>query len=309
MNSNLRSLMSFVADNQMDKARDFVKKFCESNEVKSDYGYCNMLLNRLRRSGGYLMELPSDIQNLLFKEDVSGTFIPERYYVSEREASLTERILCKNRSAPRLGNAGINYLNATLLYGESGTGKTQFGRYLAYTMGVPFCYFNLSRTVDSLMGGTSKNLNKVFNYIKGTPCVFMIDELDAVSSNRARSDSTSASGEMNRTTISLMQNLDQLSSDVVLLAATNRPELIDDAVKRRFPIWHEVQVLSPDELLQMSEHFLADVRAHADFHVEYDKGELVRYCGSGVKQSEVIDMLTESLAEAVEKDTAMHFPD
>lgn len=309
MNSNLRILMSFVADNQMDKARDFVKKFCESNEVKSDYGYCNMLLNRLRRSGGYLMELPSDIQNLLFKEDVSVTFIPERYYVSEREASLTERILCKNRSAQRLGNAGINYLNATLLYGESGTGKTQFGRYLAYTMGVPFCYFNLSRTVDSLMGGTSKNLNKVFNYIKGTPCVFMIDELDAVSSNRARSDSTSASGEMNRTTISLMQNLDQLSSDVVLLAATNRPELIDDAVKRRFPIWHEVQVLSPDELLQMSEHFLADVRAHADFHVEYDRGELVRYCGSGVKQSEVIDMLTESLAEAVEKDTAMHFPD
>ena len=309
MNSNLRSLMSFVADNQMDKARDFVKKFCESNEVKSDYGYCNMLLNRLRRSGGYLMELPSDIQNLLFKEDVSVTFIPERYYVSEREASLTERILCKNRSAQRLGNAGINYLNATLLYGESGTGKTQFGRYLAYNMGVPFCYFNLSRTVDSLMGGTSKNLNKVFNYIKGTPCVFMIDELDAVSSNRARSDSTSASGEMNRTTISLMQNLDQLSSDVVLLAATNRPELIDDAVKRRFPIWHEVQVLSPDELLQMSEHFLADVRAHADFHVEYDRRELVRYCGSGVKQSEVIDMLTESLAEAVEKDTAMHFPD
>lgn len=309
MNANLRSLMTFIAYGQIDKARDFVKKYCETNEVKSDYGACNMLLSELRRSGGYLMELPSDIQNLLFKEDVSGTFIPERYYVSEREASLTERILCKNRSAQRLGNAGINYLNATLLYGESGTGKTQFGRYLAYTMGVPFCYFNLSRTVDSLMGGTSKNLNKVFNYIKGTPCVFMIDELDAVSSNRARSDSTSASGEMNRTTFSLMQNLDQLSSDVVLLAATNRPELIDDAVKRRFPIRHEVQVLSPDELLQMSEHFLADVRAHADFHVEYDRGELVRYCGSGVKQSEVIDTLVESLAEAVEKDAAMIFPD
>lgn len=309
MNRDLRSLMAFIAYNQMDKARDFVKKFCESNEVKSDYGYCNMLLSQLRRSGGYLMELPPDIQNLLYKEDVSGTFIPERYYVSEREAALTERILRKNRSAQRLGNAGINYLNATLLYGESGTGKTQFGRYLAYTMGVPFCYFNLSRTVDSLMGGTSKNLNKVFNYIKGTPCVFMIDELDAVSSNRARSDSTSASGEMNRTTISLMQNMDQLSSDVVLLAATNRPEMVDDAVKRRFSIKHEVQVFTPEELLQMSEHFLADVKTHADFRVEYDRGDLVRYCASGVKQSEVIDMLTESLAEAVEKDAAMIFPD
>ena len=308
MNANLRSLMTFIAYGQMDKARDFVKKYCETNEVKSDYGACNTLLSELRRSGGYLMELPPDIKNLLFKEDVSGTFIPERYYVSEREATLTERILRKNRSAQRLSNAGINYLNATLLYGESGTGKTQFGRYLAYTMGVPFCYFNLSRTVDSLMGGTSKNLNKVFNYIKGTPCVFMIDELDAVSSNRATSDRTSASGEMNRTTVSLMQNLDQLSSDVVLLAATNRPELVDAAVKRRFSIKHEVQVFTPEELLQMSERFLADVKAHADFPVEYDREDLARYCASGVKQSEVIDMLTESLAEAVEKDDALVFP-
>lgn len=307
MNNNLRILMTFIAHNQSDQARAFVKKYCETNEVKSDCGYCNMLLTQLRRSGGYMLELPPDVQNLLFKEDVSGTFIPERYYVSKREADLTERILRKNRSAQRLGNAGINYLNATLLYGESGTGKTQFGRYLAYTIGVPFCYFNLSRTVDSYLGGTSKNLNKVFNYIKGTPCVFMIDELDAVSTNRANGDGTGAGGEMNRITVSLMQNLDQLSSDVVLLAATNRPELVDDAVKRRFSIKHEVKIFSPEELLQMSEHFLADVKAHADFHVDYNGEDLARYCASGVKQSEVIDTLTESLAAAVETDSAMIF--
>lgn len=307
MNNNLRILMTFIAHNQSDQARAFVKKYCETNEVKSDCGYCNMLLIQLRRSGGYMLELPPDVQNLLFKEDVSGTFIPERYYVSKREADLTERILRKNRSAQRLGNAGINYLNATLLYGESGTGKTQFGRYLAYTIGVPFCYFNLSRTVDSHLGGTSKNLNKVFNYIKGTPCVFMIDELDAVSTNRANGDGTGAGGEMNRITVSLMQNLDQLSSDVVLLAATNRPELVDDAVKRRFSIKHEVKIFSPEELLQMSEHFLADVKAHADFRVDYDREDLARYCASGVKQSEVIDTLTESLAAAVETDSAMIF--
>ena len=44
--------------------------------------------------------------------------------------------------------------------------------------------------------------------------MFMIDELDAVSSNRARSDSTRASGEMNRTTISLMQNLDRVITEM-----------------------------------------------------------------------------------------------
>ena len=307
MNNNLRILMTFIAHNQLDQARTYVKKYCETNEVKSDFGYCNMLLSQLRRTGGYMLELPSDVQNLLFKEDVSCTFIPERYYVSEREAVLTERILRKNRSAQRLGNAGINYLNATLLYGESGTGKTQFGRYLSYTIGVPFCYFNLSRTIDSLMGGTSKNLNKVFNYIKETPCVFMIDELDAVSSNRAKGDGTGSGAEMHRTTVSLMQNIDQLSSDVEVLAPTNCPELVDDAVKRRFPIKHEVKVFSPEELLQMSERFLGDVKAHADFRVEYDREDLARYCASGVKQSEVIDTLTESLAAAVETDSDLIF--
>lgn len=48
MNSNLRSLMTFIAYNQMDKARDFVKKYCEANEVKSDSGYCNILLSEQR---------------------------------------------------------------------------------------------------------------------------------------------------------------------------------------------------------------------------------------------------------------------
>lgn len=135
----------------------------------------------------------------------------------------------------------------------------------------------------------------------------MIDELDAISSNRANGDGTSSGAEMNRTTVSLMQNLDQLSSDVVLLAATNRPELVDDAVKRRFPIKHEVKVFSPEELLQMSERFLGDVKAHADFRVEYDREDLARYCASGVKQSEVIDTLTESLAAAVETDSDLIF--
>lgn len=57
----------------------------------------------------------------------------------------------------------------------------------------------------------------------------------------------------------------------------------------------------------MSERFLADVKAHADFRVEYDREDLARYCASGVKQSEVIDTLTESLAAAVETDSDLIF--
>lgn len=57
----------------------------------------------------------------------------------------------------------------------------------------------------------------------------------------------------------------------------------------------------------MSERFLGDVKAHADFRVEYDREDLARYCASGVKQSELIDTLTESLAAAVETDSDLIF--
>jgi ATP-dependent 26S proteasome regulatory subunit len=84
----------------------------------------------------------------------------------------------------RLIEIGIPYINSTLLYGESGTGKTTFGRYVAFKTGLPFCYMNFSNLVDSYMGSTSKNISKAFSYAISNPCVFMLDEVDCISIRR-----------------------------------------------------------------------------------------------------------------------------
>ena len=62
---------------------------------------------------------------------------------------------------------GIPYTNSTLLYGVPGTGKTEFARYVAFKLGLPYAYLNFSCLIDSYLGKTAKNLNQVFDYCKG----------------------------------------------------------------------------------------------------------------------------------------------
>lgn len=73
---------------------------------------------------------------------------------------------------------GIPYLNSTLISGIPGTGKTEFAKYVAYRLDLPYAYLNFSYLIDSYLGKTAQNLRKVFDYCKGQKCVLMLDEVD-----------------------------------------------------------------------------------------------------------------------------------
>lgn len=244
-----------VCNNDITGAKKILKIILEKDHTQANRAFCNRLLTRLNNSSMNLMELPADIKSLLIMEDVSVSFNEKRYYLSQREQEIAEKIISMNRVAGRLADIGVNYVNSTMLYGESGTGKTTFGRYLAYKMGLPFAYLNFSRTVDSYLGSTQKNISKVFDYIKQQKCVFMLDEVDAIGTKRGKEDV----GEMSRIVISLMQNLDTLTSDITLLSATNRMDIIDEALLRRFTTKHEVKRFDENERREMAEKFFCDV--------------------------------------------------
>lgn len=255
MNNLDKQLFESVCNNDTSGAKKILKIILEKDHTQANQAFCNRLLTRLNSSAMNLMELPADIKSLLIMEDVSVSFNENRYYLSRREQEIAEKIIRMNRVAGRLADIGVNYVNSTMLYGESGTGKTTFGRYLAYKMGLPFAYLNFSRTVDSYLGSTQKNISKVFDYIKQQKCVFMLDEVDAIGMKRGKEDV----GEMSRIVISLMQNLDTLTSDITLLGATNRMDIIDEALLRRFTTRHEVKRLDENEQLEMGKKFFADV--------------------------------------------------
>ncbi len=164
-----------------------------------------------------------------------------------------------SRAAEKLEELQIHYTNATLLYGPSGCGKTMFAKYLAYTMGRPLYYVNFASTVDSLMGQTAKNITKVFQAAASVPCVLFLDEIDCVALTRDAHGQKGPDGELERTTISLMQCLDTLPNRVVLLAATNRPDIIDPALMRRFSQRHKVQMPTDEEAVKMVELFFSSI--------------------------------------------------
>lgn len=258
LTDNQKRLIRAVSQNNILAAKKCALACVIEDTTQKNSWFCSKHKQVLESSGSNMIELPVDLKNILYVEDVSNSFKEGRYYLSNREKNVFENIIRMKKVNEKLMEMGIPYLNSTLLHGESGTGKTTFGKYVAYKTGLPFCYLKFSTLVDSYIGNTSKNLSKAFSYAVANPCVFMLDEIDCI--NIRRSDAGGgADGEMSRITISLMQEFDKLTNDIVVLGATNRIDRIDEALLRRFSIKHEVTVLDDKEKEEMVNKYLKDV--------------------------------------------------
>jgi SpoVK/Ycf46/Vps4 family AAA+-type ATPase len=225
-------------------------------------------------------------------EDVSN-FNENRYYLTDREKDIFTQIAMAKNTNEKLSEMRIKYLNTTLLYGESGTGKTTFGKYVAYKLGMPFAYLNFAQCISSYLGATSKNIEKVFDYISKQKCVLMLDEIDAIGIKRGKEDL----GEMSRIVIGLMQSFDLLENDLIIIGATNRRDMIDEALIRRFTIQHEVTILNNNEAYNLIIKYLEDLK------INYNDGNIKEYVKTHHKQSEIIKDIVKSIVKMINNET------
>lgn len=253
-----RRLIRAIAENDIRSARKCALACLSEDTTQKNRSFVARYKSILLSEGSSLFELPSDLREILVCEDVSLTFREDRYFLTEEKKALADKIFRMSEVSQKLMEMEIPYKNASLLYGAPGTGKTLFGKYIAYKLGLPFCYLNFSRTVDSYMGATSKNIAKAFSYAASNPCVFMLDEVDTISCNRADGMS-GAEKEIGRVTITLLQEFDKLPNDVIVLAATNRMDLLDEAFISRCSIREKFKPFSDAEKRAMVEKFLSSV--------------------------------------------------
>lgn len=253
-----RRLIRAIAENDIRSARKCALACLSEDTTQKNRSFVSRYKSILSSEGSSLFELPSDLREILVCEDVSLTFREDRYFLTEEKKALADKIFRMSEVSQKLMEMEIPYKNASLLYGAPGTGKTLFGKYIAYKLGLPFCYLNFSRTVDSYMGATSKNIAKAFSYAASNPCVFMLDEVDTISCNRAGGMS-GAEKEIGRVTITLLQEFDKLPNDVIVLAATNRMDLLDEAFISRCSIREKFKPFSDAEKRAMVEKFLSSV--------------------------------------------------
>ena len=190
--------------------------------------------------------LPVDSESRLHTVDISTPIKDAiKLYLPGGTANRVAEFLQSVRHFDELHAARAATPLRMLIYGRPGTGKTQTARWIAGELALPLLTVRCDTLISSLLGQTSKNLRRVFEYVEQRPCVLFLDEFDALATARG---SERDIGELQRVVIALLQNIDALSDNTILLAASNHEQLLDPAVWRRFPF--QVPLPAPDNALR-----------------------------------------------------------
>ncbi len=150
----------------------------------------------------------------------------------------------------KYGRLGAIIPRGVLFQGPPGTGKTLLARAIAGEAGVPFFSISGSDFVEMFVGVGASRVRDLFREAKkNSPCIIFIDEIDAVGGHRGAGASTGGGqDERGQTLNALLVEMDGFNTDetIIILAATNRPDILDPALLRPGRFDRQVTILPPD---------------------------------------------------------------
>ncbi|THH36889.1 ATP-dependent metallopeptidase FtsH/Yme1/Tma family protein [Aliishimia ponticola] len=213
------------------------------------FGLWMILMRRMSGSQGFgsLVNIGKS-KAKVYLETQTGVTFDDVAGVDEAKSELQEIVsFLKNKE--KYGRLGAHIPKGILLVGPPGTGKTLLARAVAGEAGVPFFSISGSEFVEMFVGVGAARVRDLFEQARGAaPCIIFIDELDALGRARAAVSGYGGSDEKEQTLNQLLSELDGFDPRVgiVLLAATNRPEVLDAALLRAGRFDRQIVVDRPE---------------------------------------------------------------
>lgn len=241
----------------------------------------------------------------VYNEDDTRTRFADVAGIEEAKAEL-EEIVGFLRDPVSTARLGARMPRGMLLVGPPGTGKTLLARAVAGEAGVPFFSISGSEFVEMFVGLGAARVRDLFEQArKAAPCIIFVDELDAL--GRARTSGTSMGGhdEKEQTLNQLLVELDGFdgSTGIVVLGATNRPEVLDPALLRAGRFDRRVTVGRPDRAGRVAilEVHARDVRLESGLALDDVAALTPGFCGADLANlvNEAAIVATRRGAEAV----------
>lgn len=211
--------------------------------------------------------------------------------LSKSNSEKLDSFILSYKNADKLNSLGVGVSNTLLLYGPPGCGKTKCAYYIAKELKLPLIVARLDSLISSYLGTTAKNIRTLFEFVQKTPCVLFLDEFDAIA--KARDDSNEL-GELKRVVNSLLQNVDAMSKDSLLLAATNHENLLDDAVWRRFDYKLKIELPDVEAIKKIMDLFIGE---NANFSPK-EKAELAN-AFMGLSGANIEEIIKKAIRNAV----------
>lgn len=213
--------------------------------------------------------------------------------LSESLQQSLQRVLKEQRHLSKLRSHGLHPRRKLLLVGPSGTGKTMTASALAGELGIPLFVVRLDALITKFMGETAAKLRQVFDAAASTRGVYFFDEFDAIGSQRGMANDV---GEIRRILNSFLLMIEQDDSSSVIVAATNHPDILDEALFRRFDDVVEYHVPSTVEV-----QALLRMRLAIYVKSKKDLADLAKEA-TGLSHAEIARAIDDAVKEAVMHD-------
>ncbi len=185
-----------------------------------------------------------------------------------------EEIVAFLKDPKKFTRLGGNIPKGVLLVGPPGTGKTMLGKATAGEADVPFFSLSGSDFVEMFVGVGASRVRDLFKQAKEkAPCIIFIDEIDAIGRSRGKNQVTGSNDERENTLNQLLSEMDGFNTDkgVIIMAATNRPDVLDSALMRPGRFDRQILIDKPDlkgreEVLQVHTRKLI-ISGNVDLHL------------------------------------------